>query len=187
MRRPRPNAIFTLGYKASEKLWELLGEGGAGHHRIAPCGPGIGDELFLDVGNESYNSNRAGGRVSFEGANPIHGGQTPGIEVQEDSLRVNLGNACRAAPRVARNYCNASGFRGFLNLREEEEVVHQGHQGCCQVIALPYRPISNRDFCRPACLFAAICQFYPFQYTLGSAAPGRLQPRSLKTSKRIYG
>ena len=79
-------------------------EGRASHDRVTPSGPGSGNELLLDVRDKPHDPNRAGCGVSFERSNPIYGGQSAGIEVQKDGLRLGLGDGSRAASRVTRNH-----------------------------------------------------------------------------------
>ena len=93
--------------------------------------------MLLDVRDKPHDANRLGCGVGFEGSNPIHRGQTAGVEIQKDGLRLSLGEGRWTAPWVTHNHFNTNDFCGFPNLRQEEEVIHQGYYGRCHDIALP--------------------------------------------------
>jgi hypothetical protein len=88
------------------------------------------------MGHESHDGNPACGRIGFEGASAIHGGQPAGVEVKEDGLWSGLGDRSNAVCRAARVHRDAHGFRRLADPREENEILNQSYNCCRHAITL---------------------------------------------------
>ena len=107
----------------------MFHEGRTRHDRVTASSTCGSNELLLNVRNKPYDRDGARGRISFERSNPIDCGQAARIEVKIDGLGSRLRDASRAAVLVTRNYRNANCLRGFPDLSQEKEIVHQSDYG----------------------------------------------------------